>query len=386
MHVLLDGIHIAKQMKGVGRYVLNTLQEMSLLDTTLKFSVLILSGNTFDGLPQIARTTWIEVPWRNHFWHGFWTLPAWIQRLHPDIVWVPYEGPASLADRPYVMVCHDIPRKIREAQRQRSSNGGWVGNPLCNRIDEMLLTKTLRGASIVFGNSQYVARWLTKHVGVNPSKVSHAPCAPGADFRHLSERVDQDEVRRELKTPAGYVLVFYTGDLRENFSVVPGVYQKIIDGGFPQGLVVAGVQDQSRSFVVSTFSEFPWCSRVRIIPFLEAGKEQKLAEIYAAASVYVDPSLHEGFGMQVIEAMACGTPVVCSNRGALPEVAGDAALLVDPEDSDQIGSAVSKLLANKALGKQLTDRGYDRAAAFSWERTARVIYEGLKRCGENRWR
>ncbi len=378
MHVLLDGIHIAKEMKGVGRYVLNTLREMSLFDTSVEFSVMVLNRNALDPLPQIPRTRWIEVPWRNHFWHGFLTLPTWIRRLGPDIVWVPYEAPAWLAGRPYVMVCHDVPRKIREAQRQKNGRGGWAKNDLCGWIDDMLLTKTLRGASMVFSNSHYVARWVTDKVGVSPARVSYAPCAPGADFRRLSEKVDIEEVRQKLKTPAGYLLVFYTGDKRENFNVVPEVYQKVVDGGFPHGLVVAGVRDQARALVESILLNYSWRHRVRIIPFLELGKEQELAEIYTAASVYVDPSLHEGFGMQVIEAMACGAPVVCSNRGALPEVAADAALLVNPGDSDQIGSAVNRLLGDKALAKQLTERGYGRVADFSWERTAKVIYDGLR--------
>jgi glycosyltransferase involved in cell wall biosynthesis len=81
--------------------------------------------------------------------------------------------------------------------------------------------------------------------------------------------------------------------------------------------------------------------------------------------------------MQVIEAMACGTPVVCSNRSALPEVAGNAALLTDPEDIAQMASAVKKVLKDKGFQMQLKTRGLERAASFSWEDTAKVIYKGL---------
>jgi glycosyltransferase involved in cell wall biosynthesis len=124
-------------------------------------------------------------------------------------------------------------------------------------------------------------------------------------------------------------------------------------------------------------SSFHWRDRVRIIPFLESGREKELVEVYTAASIYLDPSLQEGFGMQVIEAMACGAPVVCSNRGALPEVAGNAALLVDPEDPAETASAVKKVLTDEVLQMKLRAYGYERAASFSWEHTAKIIHKGL---------
>ncbi len=246
-----------------------------------------------------------------------------------------------------------------------------------HRMDDGLLARSLRRAKRVFSNSHYVGEWLRKEVRVDASRLSYAPCAPGADFSHLSRGVNVHAVREKLNSPEGYILTFHTGDSRENFAVVPGVYQQVVDGGGKQTLVVAGVRNHARASVESSLSNFPWHKRVRVVPFLESGKEKELAEIYSAASVYLDPSLQEGFGMQVVEAMACGVPVVCSNRGALPEVTNSAALLVDPEDHAGMASAVEKVLTDQGLREQLRKSGYDRAASFSWGSTAKVIYEGL---------
>lgn len=193
----------------------------------------------------------------------------------------------------------------------------------------------------------------------------------------MSQRVDKEEVWRRLGTPHGYILAVFTGDMRENFAVVPHIYDRLVQAGLPQSLVVAGVREGERVLVESALSRYAWRQRVVIVPFLPAGREQELAELYAAALAYVDPSLHEGFGMQVIEAMACGTPVVCSDRGALPEVAGDAAVLVDPEDPAGIAEAVVRVFEDRGLRERLVARGEERAASFTWERTARVIREGL---------
>jgi glycosyltransferase involved in cell wall biosynthesis len=100
--------------------------------------------------------------------------------------------------------------------------------------------------------------------------------------------------------------------------------------------------------------------------------EQDLPALYSAADLFVLPSLLEGFGLPVLEAMACGTPVVCSNTSSLPEVAGDAALLVDPLDIGEIADAMARVLADAALAAELRRRGLERAARFSWQRTARA--------------
>jgi glycosyltransferase involved in cell wall biosynthesis len=92
-----------------------------------------------------------------------------------------------------------------------------------------------------------------------------------------------------------------------------------------------------------------------------------LADLYARASVFAFPSLDEGFGMPVLDAMASGVPVVTSNRSALPEVAGDAALLVDPSDTDSIAGALSRLAEDGSLRRELRERGFERAARFTWQ-------------------
>jgi glycosyltransferase involved in cell wall biosynthesis len=110
-------------------------------------------------------------------------------------------------------------------------------------------------------------------------------------------------------------------------------------------------------------------------------REQDKAPLFSAATVFAFPSLYEGFGIPVLEAMACGTPVVTSNTSALPEVAGDAGLLVDPYDTDAISQALAELLENQARRDELARRGLERARRFTWhqvaEQTVRVYKEIL---------
>jgi glycosyltransferase involved in cell wall biosynthesis len=114
--------------------------------------------------------------------------------------------------------------------------------------------------------------------------------------------------------------------------------------------------------------QFGLSERVRLTGFVS---EEELATLYAHAHGLVMPSLYEGFGLPVLEAMACGTPVVSSNASSLPEVAGDAGLLVDPHDVDGLAAAIDRLAHDPLLRADLAKRGIERARTFSWARTAR---------------
>jgi alpha-1,3-rhamnosyl/mannosyltransferase len=115
---------------------------------------------------------------------------------------------------------------------------------------------------------------------------------------------------------------------------------------------------------------------VRLIGWIEP---DRLEGLYAAATCLVCASLHEGFGLPVLEAMARGVPVACSNTSSLPEVAGDAALMFDPRSTGEIAQALRRLLSDEALRIRLIARGRERAHQFTWERTARLTLESYAR-------
>jgi glycosyltransferase involved in cell wall biosynthesis len=100
--------------------------------------------------------------------------------------------------------------------------------------------------------------------------------------------------------------------------------------------------------------------------------------LYNLADIFVFPSLYEGFGLPVLEAMACGTPVITSNCSSLPEVAGDAAILVNPEDEDELAEAIMRLITNDSLRESLRKKGLERAKLFTWEDTARKTLKLFK--------
>jgi alpha-1,3-rhamnosyl/mannosyltransferase len=133
-------------------------------------------------------------------------------------------------------------------------------------------------------------------------------------------------------------------------------------------LIVAGVWDERYPEVKLRAAELGLGDRVI---FLGPVAESDLPALYSGATLFAFPSIYEGFGLPVLEAMACGVPVVCSNVSSLPEVAGAAALLVDPLDVDGLAAAIGRVLADGNLRAELRQKGVAQAARFTWEETAR---------------
>ena len=133
-------------------------------------------------------------------------------------------------------------------------------------------------------------------------------------------------------------------------------------------LVMVGAASWNSSPILAQIEASPVAGEIVRLGYVE---EEDLPEIYNLASLFVFPSLYEGFGLPILEAMACGCPVVCSNTSSLPEVAGDAAILVDPTNVEEIADGIQRVLLDQALMSSLTNKGFQQASHFSWERAAR---------------
>jgi glycosyltransferase involved in cell wall biosynthesis len=202
------------------------------------------------------------------------------------------------------------------------------------------------------------------------------PEAAGRQFRPLSDGEIQPALQRyDLGGP--YVL--YVGALtaRKNVPRLLQAYARLRTWSTTWSLVIAGARNCKSAPIFRAVQELGLQEHVHFTAFVA---DEDLPALYNGADLFAFPSLYEGFGLPVMEAMACGTPVVTANTSSLPEVAGNAALLVDPYDVRAIAGAMRRVLEDGDLAQELRERGLARAAQFSWERTARAtvtVYESV---------
>jgi glycosyltransferase involved in cell wall biosynthesis len=215
---------------------------------------------------------------------------------------------------------------------------------------------------------------LHQYLGVSRDKVDVAP---------LAARVPPDPaVTPEPELRARFDLgdrpVMLSLSAKRPHKNLPRLFRALaaMDPARRPVLVVPGYPTPHEDELRRLAGELGIAELVRMPPWLSAAD---LEGLYRVAAGAVFPSLYEGFGLPVLEAMARGVPVACSNRSSLPEVAGDAALVVDPEDVEAIRSAVERLLTDAALAERLRAAGRERAALFTWERTAELTVESYRR-------
>jgi glycosyltransferase involved in cell wall biosynthesis len=208
-----------------------------------------------------------------------------------------------------------------------------------------------RRATRVIADSAATKRDLTRFCGVPEGKITVV--YPGYD--DALARVNAAAVRTRYGLPENYFLHVGTLQPRKNLM---RLMEAVSQAPAPVCLVLAGR---------AGWMAAPITARAR---WLEYVPDEDLAGLYSGAQALVFPSLFEGFGFPVLEAMACGTPVICSNMSSLPEVAGQAALLVDPQDVQALLRAMLRVQAEPALRAELTERGLSQVRQFSWRRAA----------------
>jgi O-antigen biosynthesis alpha-1,2-mannosyltransferase len=206
-----------------------------------------------------------------------------------------------------------------------------------------------RAADAIIAVSQFTATQVEQLLGVEPSRI------------HVIHH-GAPEPNREPEPAVREPIILHVGAIQRRKNISRLV--RAFEGTDPRWrLVLAGSAGYGAEEILQQIEASPCRARIELAGYVDAAK---LARWYSRAAIFAFPSLDEGFGMPVLEAMAAGVPVLTSNRSALPEVAGDAALLVNPEDGDALAAALKMLTEDEELRNSLTARGFTQARKFSW--------------------
>ena len=232
----------------------------------------------------------------------------------------------------------------------------------------LMLPRVVRRADVILTDSQHSASDLRRYLGVTSEKARVIACGVDATFHRVTNQLELSSTLARHGISRPYLLYVGGINARKNVARLLESYARLRERHPESQLVIAGKPQWKTDQISATFRRL---ALERHVHFSGYVPEADLPALYSGAEAFVFPSLYEGFGLPPLEAMACGTPVIASNTSSLPEVVGDAAILVDPLDVDAIADAIGRVLTKQDLADDLRNRGLARARLFTWERTAR---------------
>jgi glycosyltransferase involved in cell wall biosynthesis len=376
MRVAFDGVFLSAPQTGTGRYLYNLLNALATIDAADEYS--IVTSDDVRRRPDIPRgMTWEpiqigavgkkrsgleKVRWEQR------TFPKTARKLGATLMHVPYFAPP--------LYSHGVPAVVTIldviAQRlpiYRTSMG--------LRAYSELVARAATRAAAVIAISHHSKQEIVETLGIPPERIFVTHLAPDSRLRPASAHAQQ-EARHRLGLPGPFVLNVGGMDARKHLAglieAFAEVYRQMGDPTLK--LFVAG--DAARLGASAIFPDWrPLAGELGVLDHIHCARvdEADLATLYSAADCFAFTSLYEGFGLTPLEAMACGAPVVCSERTSLPEVVGDAAILVDPEDTHAVSAAILRVLTSPGSAQSLRARGLARAQTFTWDRTARLTHD-----------
>jgi glycosyltransferase involved in cell wall biosynthesis len=379
MHIAFNGWFWDQPHTGSGQYLRSLLATLHEVAPQHRLSLIVPDHvRTLDHLPPDVDVLPISTRFRGDLrkvWFEQRAFPRGVARLNPDIAHVPYWGPPLSSTAPLVCTVLDVMPLVVPEYR-----AGFK-----NRLYTSLVVAAVRGTGRLLTISHSSKQDIVRRVGFPEERIAVTYLAADNMFHPEIGRERDQAVRERYGLADVDEFVLYLGSyaVHKNVRLLLAAYTYVAQGLGPDvPLVLAG--HTPAAWGTPRFPDLPAYIRgtgltdyVRWIgPVDEADKPA----LYRMASVFVFPSRYEGFGLGPLEAMASGTPVVASAASSIPEVVGDAAFLVDPDDSRAMGGAILSLILEPDHAALLRNRGLARAREFSWRRTAEAtlaVYEQL---------
>lgn len=366
MRIAIDYTSALAQRGGIGRHTRELVAALAAQDTQNTYRLFVAGRRSRDAPPSPGpnfawRTTPLSEQWLARIWHRA-QLPIPIEQwtgaidlLHaPDFVL-----PPTRAATRTILTIHDL-SFVRSPE---------TAPPRLVAYLNQVVPRSVQRADHVLAVSEATRQDVLALYDTPPEKVT--VIHNGVDERF--HQVDEAESLKNIRTRIGvgdapFILAVGSVHPRKNYARLVEAFHRLNRPGLR--LVVVGDKGNPTAPVYERIATLGLAHRVTFTGFVG---DDDLPALYSAASVLAFPSIYEGFGLPALEAMACGAPVVTSNTSSLPEIVGDAGLLVDPLDMDALADALARALDDEALRTELIKKGHHRAQQFTWEGAARQL-------------
>jgi glycosyltransferase involved in cell wall biosynthesis len=361
VHIAYDATALPPRPVGAGNYIIHLLRALVQQPTGAHFSVFAqpYQRALFD-LPANAPVDFIPVPAMPPVLRLLWeqtAFPLRLARLAPDLLHSPhYTLPVFYPGRK-VVTLHDLTFFLFPHL-----------HTLPKRYFFRFFTRlSARHAAALLADSESTRQDAIRLAGVRAEKIFTAPLGVTAEFRPLSDAAERERVRQKYALPPQFILFVGLLEPRKNLPLLLRAFAQVKDDLPGQQLVIVGRKGWMFEQAFQLVDALGLAERVVFAGYVERAD---LPLVYNLADVFVYPSLYEGFGLPVLEALACGTPTITSDISSMPEIVGQAGCLVPSGDEAALAAALRNLLGDRDLRQHLAEAGPRRAAAFTWENTA----------------
>ena len=356
MRVLINGLQAANR-SGTGRYVNALCHALPQVAPELETVVVWPSGQPHPPLEGNIRVIEHSAGLISRLRFDHRSVRAVAQREAVDLLHYPASTGCLFPPRPLVQTVHDL-CFLRHPEWFPASK---------NLYYRLFIGPTARKADMLLADSQATAEDIQTLLGIPESRIRVTPLGVGPEFYPRTQE-EQLAVRARYALPENFFLFVGTLEPRKNLVRLIQAWDKACASGLPH-LVVAGRRGWKADAVFKALQNVRNSDTLDLPGFVA---DEDLPALLSAAQAFIWPSLMEGFGLPLLEAMACGTPVLTSNLSSMPEVVGHAALLVDPTSEDQLAQAMMALAHDERLRASLSELGSRRVKRFSWARTAHL--------------
>jgi glycosyltransferase involved in cell wall biosynthesis len=375
MRLAIDGRYINDHFPGIARYTFNLVDALARIAPQQTFTLLhnpALADTRF-GVAKLGRHGNVELVQADAPTFSpaeQLKLPRLARSLALDVLHSPYYVKPYRLPCASIITIHDLIPLIYPQH---------LPSRRARIVYRIAITLAVRSADAIITDSHSAARDLQRHCKVPPASLTVIPIAAAPVFKP-QPRLAVEALRQKYSLPQRYALFLASNKPHKNLLRLVEAWSLLHNRRLAgeAKLVIAGHWDsrypeaKQRAFELGLAGE---------ILFVGAVAEEELPALYSGAALFAFPSLYEGFGLPVLEAMSCGTAVICSNTSSLPEVAGDAALQVDPLDVKMLAEAITRLLHDDGLRESLAARGLARAGQFSWEAAAQATLALYQQAG-----
>lgn len=369
MRFAVDAHAIGRHLTGNEVYVRSLLNAFAALQSDSEFVAYLSEDSARGSVPACIRTRTTAA---NPFLRLGFDLARKVREDRPDLLHVQYTAPLA-CPVPVVVSVHDV--SFLEHPEYFTRDRAWQL--------QWTVRRTVNRAAKVLTGSEFSRNAILKVYGdLEEDKVVVVPNAAASEFRPITRETAAATVRERFQVTAPFILS--VGDLqpRKNQIGLIKAFARLLRAypQFKHNLLLVGKETWFADRVREAANESGVGERIQFFGFVS---DSDLLQFYNACDVFVFPSFYEGFGLPALEAMACGRAVICSNTSALPEVVDGAALLFDPYAIDEIVRAIADLLLDSELRTRMERLGLQRAAHFSWQKTAERTLDVFQEVAEN---